>query len=499
MNDGQQQEKQGNTTQAIWLGIGSFTSFGFAIISTAILSRFLPKEDYGTYRQVMYVYSTLLTVFTLGLPRAYSYFLPRVRIETGLSLVKKLNRAFLLLGLIFSLVLFWGAEGIALVLNNPDLTTAIKIFSPSPFFLLPTMGLEGVLATYKKTQWNAIYTILSRILMILFVAVPVVMYKQNSVTALWGFTISSALSYICSLIFFRLPFKGTCKEKSDISYLQILKFSLPLMFAGFWGIAERSADQFYVSRFFGQSVFAEFSNGCFELPFVGMILGAGATVLLPVFSRMVANGVDKKSLLELWKRTSVKAAYIIYPMVIYCWAFSETIMTFLYGEQYENSAVYFRIMIVVNLFTIAQYAPILLALGKTKFYANVHLYIALATWIFEYLVVIVFEDALSVAIVSAVCRIVKIFLLMSLIAKYMGVSVYRLFPVSLLIKILVSCIISVLMAKLIVQITPSNNIELFALIEGLVVFCIGILLLGKLLRINYFEIIEPVLVKLKKR
>ena len=94
-----------NTVQAVWLGLGSFVSFSFGIISAAILSRYLSKADYGTYKQVLYVYNTLLVVFSLGLPRAYSYFLARVPIEAGYSIVRKINLMFLIIGIVFSLFL----------------------------------------------------------------------------------------------------------------------------------------------------------------------------------------------------------------------------------------------------------------------------------------------------------------------------------------------------------------------------------------------------------
>ena len=83
-----------NTIQSLWVAMGSLASFAFSIVSAAILSRYFAKEDYGTYKQVMYVYNTLLTVFTLGLPKSYSYFLPRVTKEEGLSLVNKITNIF---------------------------------------------------------------------------------------------------------------------------------------------------------------------------------------------------------------------------------------------------------------------------------------------------------------------------------------------------------------------------------------------------------------------
>ena len=73
--------KSNNTIQAAWVALGSLFAFGFSIVSSIILSRYFDKTDYGTYKQVIYVYHTLLIVFTLGLPKTYSYFLPRTHRE----------------------------------------------------------------------------------------------------------------------------------------------------------------------------------------------------------------------------------------------------------------------------------------------------------------------------------------------------------------------------------------------------------------------------------
>lgn len=101
--------KSSNSVQVFWVSLGSLFSFGFGIVSSMILSRYFSKGDYGTYKQVIYIYSSLLTIFTLGLPRAYSYFLPRVKTSEGKHLIDKINRVFLLLGIVFSVMLFWGS------------------------------------------------------------------------------------------------------------------------------------------------------------------------------------------------------------------------------------------------------------------------------------------------------------------------------------------------------------------------------------------------------
>ena len=397
-----------NTIQAAWVGIGSLSSFLFTVASSAILSRYLTKDNYGTYKQVMYIYHTLLLVFTLGLPLAYSYFLPKVSLGEGKTLVDKLNFAFLILGGFFSIVLYLGADVCGDILKNPTLGNNIRIFSPAPMLILPTMGLNGIMATYRMTMWNAIYLITTRILMLLCVAIPVIFINSNCETAIWGFLISSFISCIIALVFKRIPFRGISRSTCDITYKDIFKYTIPLMAAGLFGIGIKAADQFYVSRYFGQEIFADFANGSLELPFVGMILSAGAAVLLPTFSKMISNGNCTDNIVNLWKRSAIKSSMLLYPLAFFSWFFASEIMVFLYGEKYALSSIYFRIMLCVNLFTVAHYYPIILALGKTKDYARVHMINFLMVWAFEFIAIQIIDSAYAITVVSAVCRIIKI-------------------------------------------------------------------------------------------
>jgi O-antigen/teichoic acid export membrane protein len=364
-----------NTIQAFWISLGSLFAFGFGIVSSMILSRYFPKEDYGTYKQVLYVYNTLLSVFTLGLPKTFSYFLPRTPINQSKNLIKKITNLFFLLGGIFSATLYIFSMQIAVILKNPDLELAIKIFSPVPFFMLPTMGLEGILATYKRTQFMAIYTVLNNVLKLIFVALPVIFFKGGYIQAIIGFTIASFICFVVALYLKYLPVKNAGNEHCPVSYGEIFRFSLPLMYASIWGIIITSADQFFISRYFGTAIFAEFSNGSIELPFVGMVLGATSTVLAPLFSKQIYNSADpRKDIFPVWLSVFGKTAKIIYPLVIYFWFFADIIMMVLYGEKYINSGIYFRIKLISNLFTLITYAPLIIAIGATKFYGNVMMF-----------------------------------------------------------------------------------------------------------------------------
>lgn len=485
-----------NTIQATWLGIGSLVSLGFGIISAAILSRFLSKTDYGTYKQVLYVYNTLLIVFTLGLPRAYSYFLARVNKEEGFSLVQKINSIFFVLGAIFSIVLFFGSSLFADLLNNPELKLSLQYFSLTPIFMLPLMGIESVMATYKQTYLSAIYIILTRVFMLLCVVLPVLFIQANARTAVIGFVISSILCCCIGLFIEKIPFKRCSKVVTAITFKEILRFSLPLLVASIWGLIISSASQFFISRYFGTEVFAEFANGYMELPFAGMIISATAAVLLPAFSKMAYNN-DSIEIQRLWRSVTIKSAKIIFPLAIFCCVYAELIMQCLYGDLYSNSSIYFQIITVVNLIRIVPYAPIILALGKVKEYAKSHMVTALMVVIMEYLCVSYFPSSIGIAVIATFCTSFCIYLQMRVICRSLGVPIKDIIPFKeLLIIVLLSAITS-LAAGFILFVLPAMEHYLRLMVVAVISCCIygG---LCRMFKISYIDIVKPYLNILRK-
>ena len=407
-----------NSRQAAWVAIGSFFSFVVGIVSPMILSRYFDKADYGTYKQVMYVYNTLLTIFTLGLPKAYAYFLPKYATEYSRDIISKVTKIFFVLGAVFTLFLLCFAGPISKVMNNPDLKTALVVFSPTPLLLLPTMGMDAIYASFRKTKYLAYYTIATRVLTIVCIVLPVVLFSGNYIQTIIGFDVASLLTFFLALYLKSWPVKNVQQRKSDLTYKEIFKFALPLLYASLWGMIIASANQFFISRYFGNETFAEFSNGFMELPFAAMILGSISAVLLPVFSGMDrGNGMGSETL-KIWNSALLKSAKLLFPMLIFSVFFAETIMTCMYGDIYSASAIFFIIKNLSGLFVIIPFYPIILAIGKTKAYAHVHMVIAFLVVVSEYIVCKTCDSAVYVAVTSEICQLLKIWLLMRVIATY---------------------------------------------------------------------------------
>lgn len=483
-----------NTVQATWLGIGSFVSFSFSILSAAILSRYLSKSDYGTYKQVLYVYNTLLIVFSLGLPRAYSYFLIRVTMEEGYSIVRKMNFMFLVLGLIFSLFLFSASSIFADVLKNADLKENLQLFSITPVFLLPLLGIESIMVTYKKAYINTCYVIFSRLFSLLCVVAPVVWFNASVGAAVVGFVLSSLLCCLFGLLLEKYLFRKCSRCSTTIGLKDILHFSLPLLVASFWGIIISSANQFFISRYWGNETFAEFSNGFIELPFASMILGATATVLLPVFSKMTYENSSTEDIVALWKSVTIKSAKIIYPLAIFCCVFADLIMLMLYGNLYEKSGIYLQIITFVNLIRIVPYAPVMLALGKVKAYAHAQMITALLIISLEYLSVLLFSSPYLIAIISVFCTLICVYLQLKVICEKMTISIWLLIPYKKLITLSLLSAVAASFSKFLISFFSEFG-GLEALFYAFFVFAILYMIFCKLVGVSYVDILKSALKK----
>ena len=477
-----------NSRQAAWIAVGNFFSFFVGLVTPMLLSRFFTKADYGTYKQVIYVYETLLVVFTLGLPRTYSYFLPSRPIEQSKDIIRKITNILLALGLAFSLVLFFGSGIIAKLLKNSDLAFALKLFSPTPLFLLPTLGLEGIYAAFKKAQYVVIYSVGTRVFTIVCIVVPVVLNRGSYLYAILGFVVASFISFLLAIYMKNAPVRSQPKESTDITYKDIISFSLPLFYASIWGLIISSSNQFFISHYYGNSVFAEYSNGFIQNPLVGMVVGGVSVVLLPVFSGLSngSEGIDLNRILSVWRSALIKSSKFVFPILVFSIVFANLLMVCMYGDSYSNSTLYFQIRNTSALLQIIPFAPIILAIGKAREYANVHLLYALLIVSLEAISIRTIDSPVAIVIVSEVCRLFSIVLQFSIIAKFFELNISALLPTKALCRVL---IVSVLAAIIPVVVSSLLSINKYVLL--LVCFCLYVILyyfLCWIFRLSYKEI-----------
>lgn len=374
--------KNSNFNQVLWLGISQMSTFLVSFLSGMILSRYLPKGDYGTYRQVLFIYNTLFMVFSAGLASAYSFFVPRYSEEEAKTIVTKVTHILVFFGLSVSGLLYLLSGQIAAIMNNPDLELSLKIFCLTPLFTLPSLGVESLYTALRKTKIVALYQVSCKLLILLCSALPVVLFHKSYLDAIAGWTIASFVNFSLAFFLKWLPYRKIKGHKISGIYGKLSNYALPLVGACLAGLILNSASQFFISRYWGKSYYADYANGFIGLPFVVMVAGPLKAVLQPMFSKAAHDG-DLKPALSVYENGVIQCITILFPIILFSWVFATDIMVLIYGEQYATSAPFFRISLIKDIFNCLPFLSIILAFGNTKPYLYAHVTAALSVWLID--------------------------------------------------------------------------------------------------------------------
>ena len=450
--------------------------FSIAIVSSVILSRYFGKEEYGTYKQIVFVYTTFVTLFAAGLPSAYAYFLPKLSKSEGKGIINRLTKLFVSFGILYGLSLFLMSGVIADALKNPELERGLKLFSVIPLLMMPTLGIEGVYTAIRKTYILALYTTITRLGMLGFITLPVILLKGTYETAIIGWIFSSFLSLIVAIYLKYKPFKGEKSIVSSISNSRIFKYSLPIMVASISGVILRFADQFFLSRYFGTEVWADYSNGFIPLPFITMITGATHAVFVPMFSGLMEKENGKAKIAVHWKNGVNKMIILIFPMLVFFMFYAKEVIHILYGPLYDRSYIYFRLAMIVNFALPFLFYSILLSTGRTKVYAQIHIVYAIAIWALGFVVCKIGSSPFHYMILSVSLAVFSRFVGLHFAARTIETRLRKLIDLANIFRLLLVSILVGFIAKELITLVTDNATGIFIL--G------GILHLGLLLVVD---------------
>lgn len=330
-----------------------------------ILSRTLSQYDYGTYQQVWLVYQLVLPLFTLGLPASILYFIPKTEPEQHKTFVFQTVVLLEVVGVIFAAFTFLSAPLFARQFNNPALVPLIRIFSIYPLFSLPPKLVNMLLIAREQPIYSTVFSILYSVLLIIFNTAPSLLGLPLEYT-LYGANLGSIIFAAGMLIFLLRTYRGQTFRwdfkllKSQVIYSGLLGLSSVL------GMISSQLNRVIVSSSFSTETYAVYTNGAFEIPFIGLITGSLMTVLIPEFTKRLGNQESLNSVWGLWNNATLKTAIFLFPIATSLFTFAPEFMSTLFSPKYEASAPIFRIYLLLVFLRITQYGSLLQAMGKTR-------------------------------------------------------------------------------------------------------------------------------------
>jgi O-antigen/teichoic acid export membrane protein len=150
------------------------------------------------------------------------------------------------------------------------------------------------------------------------------------------------------------------KHLKNIAYV-----SVPFALASIFNIISLQIDKLIVSINSTPEVFAVYANGAIEVPFISVITGSIASVIVSQMSKeMVAD--KKENAYYFFKKAATYSAYVLFPIMILFLINAEPFIILLYSSKYLESAIPFTIYLFFLPIRIVVFGSAFIAAGQSR-------------------------------------------------------------------------------------------------------------------------------------
>ncbi len=168
------------------------------------------------------------------------------------------------------------------------------------------------------------------------------------------------------LVYLARRFPGFWKAFDQQLLRRQLSYALPFGAAGLLYILQTDVHNYFVSHEFGPAVFAIYSIGCLQMPLVGMLTEAAASVLLPRIVELRSDD-DTEGIIQVTMRAARKMSVAFLPIYGLLTVMGEEVITLLFTERYLASLPIFRINLLMLLFNFLPTDPIMRAYPQYRY------------------------------------------------------------------------------------------------------------------------------------
>lgn len=286
--------------------VGRIIGMVIGILFSIIVTRYIGANLYGQFMYTYIVIDFFSLVLKLGLDQGLVSFIPKYTDDKYIKKRDSLITFSLFITVLFSLFisvfLFYYSEIIAVhILNNRKLTYTIKILSPLLVFSVVIYVSQGVFRGINKIKFyiNAQNLILPIIKLLIIIILSYLGYKLNGlILSVYIATIISSLYLLKKIYKLGLLESLSLQYKND--YIELLKFSFPLMFTGLLVFFLNRTDSFMIGYFLTEDKVGIYNVALKIGTISSFILIAFNTMFAPLIASLYHKG-DMKKLANMYR------------------------------------------------------------------------------------------------------------------------------------------------------------------------------------------------------
>lgn len=345
------------------LAFGRGISFLIAAITPFFLVRIFNLGEYGEYREIMLIISTVSAILPLGMSQSLVYFFPHYPEDKKVYLARTL----------LSLALVGGVGVLVLMVGRPLLTPYVT--SPRLFHNMHWILISAVLLTLSLVVETVLVAekqivLLGKVLIVSRLARGVVIVglslTGNVIYVLYGLIAWWALKLVLSLWYFQAKFRLLPIRLHLSRAGGQLNYAMPIALCGMFYELTQVADKYLISFYLGAEQFAIYSVGCYEIPLLVIVFQSIADVLLPRAVEMKRTG-DLDGVIRTWHSGAELSFMFAWPMFAFAFFFADDIIPVLFTSTYTAAVPVFRITMINILIAATRYGLITRVFAKTWF------------------------------------------------------------------------------------------------------------------------------------
>ncbi len=356
--------------KSLIISSGRFANSMARLLVNITIARLLAEQLglNGQYQKIWLVFNTFYMFFLFGIPESLYYFVPRTARDRLPQLINQTYYLLIGMGILFLLFLTGFSHLAADHYHVPDLPWHYRWFAFYGAFMVASSFTDSLFIVMEKHRLMALFQVTEAVFFYAAAVIPIWLLDDIHL-AIVCITLLAAIRLLGAHALVR-RFLPTCRIGAPrLSWDAIkpqLAFALPIALTNMLGFMAAFLDKNVVAFFIdSNAVYTIYAYGAMELPLIGVFFGSLNSVMLPDISRLHHEG-KLDDIAVLLRKTVGQVVFIVMPLLLFLLLAARDAFVFVYGEQFGDSSVPFRLYLLLLPLRILFYGRILAAMGKAS-------------------------------------------------------------------------------------------------------------------------------------
>jgi O-antigen/teichoic acid export membrane protein len=318
---------------------GRSIAFAATFLVPVVLVRIFTQSEFGTYKQLFLIYSTLYLIAQCGMAESLFYFLPSAGQQGG----RYLANSMLVLaaaGLGCLALLVAAGPRLSVWLSNSELSRHMMWIGLFLVLMLISSVLEIAMIARGRYLLASAWYGTADMLRAAFLVVPVLLVRRID-ALLIGAVVFAALRLVAGVVYIARTFEHDFRPDVAVLRRQLL-YVLPFGGAILLEVFQANLHQYAVSYYFDARTFAIYSVGCLQIPFVDLVVTSASNVMMVRMAERLREGRPGEAA-AVWHETFRNLALVLIPLVGLLLVTAHALIVILFTAAYAESAPIFMI------------------------------------------------------------------------------------------------------------------------------------------------------------